>query len=106
MKLLHTTTVAAFNQIRRHGLKTRYSRGKMPVIWLHDGSKLYWACVHFVNRHGGNLSEMVTIEVDVPSEWLKTRGVGVWYCDCDIPARMVRAVTRYGVVSRESVKAS
>ena len=49
---------------------------------------------------------MVTVEVDVPDEWLKTRGTGVWYCDRDIPARNVKGVTRYGVVSREEFSVS
>jgi hypothetical protein len=40
---------------------------------LHAPVKSWWAGWHVVERHGGRIEAVVTLEVDVPRSWLRVR---------------------------------
>jgi hypothetical protein len=66
MLLRHATLSRNLTSIRRGGLLTSKSQGKLPVIWLHAAGKTPWATLHTVKRHSGRVVNVVVLEMDVP----------------------------------------
>ena len=66
MMLRHSTPTRNLGSINRAGLLTSKSKGKLPVVWLHSPSRSAWAVLHVSKRHKVQVSETVTIEVELP----------------------------------------
>ncbi len=95
MMLRHSTPTRNLGSINRAGLLTSKSKGKLPVVWLHSPSRSAWAVLHVSKRHKVQVSETVTIEVELPRSVLKKSGrPGLWYCPVDVlPERFRRTIT-------------
>jgi hypothetical protein len=94
MLLRHATPARNLPSIRRSGLLTSKSRGRLPVVWLHARSKTAWAALHTVKRHGGRVEGVIVLELDVPRRWLRRNRRGLWYCAKDIrPGRFRRLIS-------------
>jgi hypothetical protein len=83
MWLRHATPSRNLRSIRRHGLLSAKSKGKLPVVWLHAASRSDWAVLHTMRRH--RCKDLAVIECTVPRSWLKRSKAGLWYCDRDVP---------------------
>lgn len=64
MKLRHATPSRNLASIRKRGLLTAKSKGRLPVVWLHAASRSAWAVLHTMQRH--SWQEVTVIEVDIP----------------------------------------
>ncbi|HEY7310010.1 MAG TPA: hypothetical protein VH643_11680 [Gemmataceae bacterium] len=83
MKLRHATPTRNLRSIRKRGLLTAKSKGRMSVVWLHTASRSLWACLHTMRRHGCTF--VTVIEVDIPRSWLTRSKAGLWYTNRDVP---------------------
>src|SRR5438270_13926603 len=90
MLLRHATPLRNLPNIQRHGLLCSKSQGRLKAVWLATEGKSSWAALHVVERHGGRIEAVVTLEVDVPRSWLRRSRKGLWYCTGDIPAARIR----------------
>jgi hypothetical protein len=63
---------------------------RLKVVWLHAPVKSWWAGWHVVERHGGRIEAVVTLEVDVPRLWPRRSRKGLWDCTRDLPAARLR----------------
>lgn len=90
MKLRHATPTRNLGSIRRRGLLTAKSKGKLKVVWLHSASRSPWACLHTMRRHGR--TDVTIVEIDVPRSWLTRSKVGLWYCNRDVPADRILGI--------------
>ena len=80
MLLRHATLIRNLLSIQRHGLLCSKSQGRLKAVWLATEGKSSWAAMHVVERHGGRIEAVVTLEVDVPRSWLRRSRKGLWYC--------------------------
>ena len=83
MKLRHATPSRNFASIKRRGLLTAKSKGKLAVVWLHAASRSPWAVLHTMRRH--SCKDVIVFEVDVPRSWLTRSKAGLWYTNRDVP---------------------
>ena len=83
MKLRHATPSRNFASIKRRGLLTAKSKGKLPVVWLHAASRSPWAVLHTMRRH--SCKDVIIIELSVPRSWLMRSKAGLWYANRDVP---------------------
>ena len=88
MKLRHATPARNFASIKRRGLLTSKSKGKLPVVWLHAASRSPWAVLHTMKRHG--CKEVIVFEIDVPRSWVTRSKAGLWYANRDVPPGRIR----------------
>jgi hypothetical protein len=77
--------------------KLFYERGQ---VWLATEGKSSWAALHVVERHGGRIEAVVTLEVDVPRSWLRRSRKGLWYCTRDIPPDRIRRLFGFVELAR------
>ena len=89
MRLYHTTYRANCPSITTSGLLTSYSRGALPVVYLHTCQRIRWADYHVQWRHDLPPVEIVCYAVDVPRSWLSRRLRGLWACWRDIPVERI-----------------
>src|SRR4051812_35355361 len=71
MLLRHASLIRHLPSIQRHGLLCSKSKGRLKAVWLATEGKSSWAALHVVERHGGRIEAVVTLEVDVPRSWLR-----------------------------------
>ena len=88
MKLRHATPSRNFASIKRRGLLTTKSKGKLPVVWLHAPIRSPWAVLHTMKRHG--CKEVIVFEIDVPRSWVTRSKAGLWYTNRDVPPGRIR----------------
>ena len=83
MKLRHATPSRNLASIRKRGLLTAKSKGRLPVVWLHAASRSAWAVLHTMKRHDSK--NVTVIEISVPRTWLTRSKAGLWYTNRDVP---------------------
>ena len=83
MKLRHATPARNVASIRRQGLLTAKSKGRLPVVWLHAANRSAWAVLHTMKRH--NSKNVTVVEINVPRAWLTRSKAGLWYTNRDVP---------------------
>jgi hypothetical protein len=83
MKLRHATPARNLASIRKRGLLTAKSKGRLPVVWLHAASRSAWAVLHTMKRHDSK--NVTVIEISVPRTWLTRSKAGLWYTNRDVP---------------------
>lgn len=105
MLLRHATPRKNLPGIKRAGLLTAKSRGRMPAVWLHSPARSAWATLHVVKRHGGRVENTVILELDVPRSWLRRSRKGTWYTRRDVPPDRLRRVIDFIEVAGQSVAA-
>lgn len=104
MIVQHATLRRNLESIRRRGLLTQFSRGRLKAVWLHTRAREPWACGHCVLRHGGRIEDVVVLLVDVPRSQLKRHAGlrGVYYLPADVPpGRIVGSVSFQQVFASE-----
>ena len=84
--LAHATPLARLASIYRFGLNPAYSRGALPVVWLHSPGRSPWAAGHVAARHRVAPGSVCVLRVLVPRAWLRRNRRGVWVCPRVIPA--------------------
>ena len=77
MLLRHATFASNLPSIGKLGLLTSFSKGKLPVVWLHCPTKSAWAACHVVKRHGGRVEDVIVLEIEVPRSWLRRNRRGL-----------------------------
>ena len=105
MLLRHATPRKNPISIKRAGLRTAKSQGRMPAVWLHSPARSAWATLHVVKRHGGRVENTVILELDVPRPWLRRSRKGIWYTRRDVPPARFRRVIDFIEVAGQSVTA-
>lgn len=90
MLLRHATPKRNLPSIRKAGLLTSKSQGRLPVVWLHAPAKTPWAALHTVKRHGGRVEGVVVLTVNVPRRWLRRSKRGLWCWVRDVPPARIR----------------
>jgi hypothetical protein len=91
MKLRHATPARNLASIRRRGLLTAKSMGRLPVVWLHAASRSSWAVLHTMKRHG--CKDVTVIEIRVPRSWLTRSKGGLWCSNRDVPpGRIIQTI--------------
>jgi hypothetical protein len=105
MLLRHATPRKNLPGIKRAGLLTAKSQGRMPAVWLHSPARSAWATLHVVKRHGGRVENTVILELDVPRSWLRRSRKGTWYTKRDVPPDRLRRVIDFIEVAGQSVAA-
>lgn len=88
MRLFHATPRRNLVSIRKHGLLTAKSKGRLPVVWLHAASRSAWAALHTMRRH--RCKDVIVFEIDVPRPWLTCSRQGLWYTNRDIPTSRIQ----------------
>jgi hypothetical protein len=88
MKLRHATPSRNLASIRKRGLLTTKSKGKLAVVWLHATSRSAWAVLHTMKRH--KCKQVTVIELDVPRSWLTRSKAGLWYTSRDAPSGRIK----------------
>ena len=105
MLLRHATPRRNLPSIKRAGLLTAKSQGRMPAVWLHSPARSAWATLHVVKRHGGRVENTVILELDVPRSWLRRSRKGIWFTRRDVPPERFRRVIDFIEVAGQSVAA-
>ncbi len=105
MLLRHATPRKNLPGMKRAGLLTAKSQGRLPAVWLHSPARSAWATLHVVERHGGRVENTVILELDVPRSWLRRRRKGTWYTKRDVPPDRLRRVIDFIEVAGQSVAA-
>ena len=105
MILRHATPRKNLPGIKRAGLLTSKSRGRLPAVWLHSPARSAWATLHVVKRHGGRVENTVILELDVPRSWLRRSRKGIWFTRRDVPPERFRRVIDFIEVAGQSVAA-
>ena len=90
MKLRHATPSRNLASIRKRGLLTAKSKGKLPVVWLHAASRSPWAVLHTMRRH--SCKDVIIIELDDPRSWLMRSKAGLWYTNRDVPPGRIEQI--------------
>ena len=90
--------------IKRRGLLTAKSRGRLPAVWLHSPARSAWATLHVVKRHGGRVEDTVIFELDVPRSWLRHNRRGVWYSTRDVPPGRIGGTIRFAGLAGASAE--
>ena len=88
MKLRHATPSRNLASIRKRGLLTAKSKGRLLVVWLHAASRSPWAVLHTMKRHG--CKDAIVFELSVPRSWLTRSKAGLWYTNRDVPPGRIR----------------
>jgi hypothetical protein len=88
----HATDVRNLKSIRARGLRVGMSRQKRKAVWFVGIGDFNWACKHAAERNGGALADVVVIQVDIPRDWVRHHGGGLWYCDRNVPAARITGV--------------
>jgi hypothetical protein len=105
MLLRHATPRRNLASIKRRGLLTAKSRGRLPAVWLHSPARSAWATLHVVRRHGGRVENTVIFELDVPRPWLRRSRKGIWYTRRDVPPERFRRVIDFIEVAGQAAAA-
>lgn len=93
---IHATLRSNVPSITRRGLLPCRSRQRRKAVWFVKPSQVDWACRHAVERAGGSVQDVVVIEVEIPAEWVRHHGGGLYYCDRIVPAAKITRA--YGFV--------
>jgi hypothetical protein len=102
--LYHATPGSNDPSIRKWGLLTARSQGKMRVVWLHTADRSAWAVLHTLRRHGGKAEDVIVYECDVPECGLRRFQDGLYYfLDNVHPSEIGRAIT-FEELSRSPVE--
>jgi len=59
------------------------------------------------SHHGGQIEDLIGIQVCIPKTWLRQHGgnaKGLWRCVRDVPAKFIRGVVGFSVLSRSRVE--
>ena len=102
MLLRHATPARNLASIRRAGLLTSKSQGRLPVVWMHAAGKTEWAVLHVVRRHGGRVENVVIVEVEVPRRWLRRSKRGLWCCPRDVPPERIHGQISFATLARSA----
>jgi len=105
MLLRHATLRRNVTSIKRLGLLTAKSKGRLPAVWLHSPARSAWATLHVVKRHGGRVENTVIFELDVPRSWLRRSRKGIWYTKRDVPPERFRRVLDFIEVAGQAAAA-
>lgn len=103
MLLYHATLSSNDPSIRRRGLLTALSQGKMRVVWLHAADRTPWAMLHTVRRHGGRIEDVLVYEVNVPERGLRRFGDGLYYFLVDVHQSEIGRGITFEEISRSPV---
>jgi hypothetical protein len=105
VRFFHTTPRYNRSSIEGLGILARYSQGKRKAIWLHTEEKTAWAFLHTVRRHGCDVHDVITFEVEVDFDLLKYSGSGgLYYLEGDVEPEFIRGVRGFRVVSESPIK--
>jgi hypothetical protein len=102
MLLRHATPRKNLPSIKRLGLLTAKSKGRLPAVWLHAPARSAWATLHVVRRHGGRVEQIVIFEIDLPRSWLRRSRKGIWYVRRDVPPARFRRIIDFIEVAGQS----
>jgi hypothetical protein len=80
------------------------SQGKRKVVWLHAPSKTAWVMLHVVKRYGGQVEDVVVIELDVPRRWLRRSRKRLWNTSSDVPPAWFVRVIDFAEIAGPSVE--
>lgn len=105
MRMFHCTIRLHKHSIEEHGVCTRYSQGKMPVVWVCTEQRLEWAFLHTVRRHGGKIEDVIAFEVEVDEFALKRSAAdGLYYLPEDIRPEYIRGYRSFLMVSESPLE--
>jgi hypothetical protein len=93
---IHATLRSNVPEIKRRGLLPAKSRQRRKAVWFVRPGLVDWACRHAVERAGGSVQDVVVMEVEIPAEWVRHHGGGLYYCDRVVPSS--RLTRMYGFV--------
>lgn len=100
MRVWHTTLRQNLPSILKRGILGSYSKGKMPVVWVHDHAQQSWAFLHVVRRHGGRVEDVVSLCVDVSDDTIRRSAApGLYYTTEDVPPIAIVDVVKFQTVS-------
>ena len=94
MRLYHATLKSNLDGIIEKGIDPSFSKGAEQVIWLHTAGRKEWAMIITTQRHQCEVSEVMTIAVEVPRSKLRRRWHGLWSYRSDDPKRFTASQTR------------
>lgn len=83
MRLLHVTHELKRYPIKMLGLRPKAQTPKSGArLYAVEPSKLYWACLHVMNRHNIKAEELIVIDCGYSAfpGW-KRYNRGIWYTD-------------------------
>jgi hypothetical protein len=92
MLLRHAAPRRNLPGIKRAGLLTAKSQGRLPAVWLHAPARSAWAAIHVARRHGGRVENVVVLEIDLPRSWLRRNRKRIWFTRRDVPPSRFRRV--------------
>jgi hypothetical protein len=104
MLIRHATPRKNLSSIRKGGLLTSKSKGKLPAVWLHAMGKTPWAILHVAKRHKARAESVIVLEISVPRRWLRRARRGLWYCLRDVPPSRIRQVIGFAEVAGTSLE--
>lgn len=92
-ELYHWTHRKNYRSILEHGLLTRYSIGRVPLVWACREDRLLWAAGHVAERHGWDHGKLIVFRLSPgPLNWRHTSWHGVRTTGSDIPRDMIVGV--------------
>lgn len=100
MLLYHATHKANALPIGRQGVSTDHSQGAVQAVWGVEGSMKWWAMVHCVRRHGGDIRDVVVLEIDTQDTPVHRFRGGLWYSLHTWHPSQVRRVLTFEELSR------
>jgi hypothetical protein len=101
--LRHATPARNLASIRRSGLLTSKSLGRLAAVWLHSPAASLWAVLHVGKRHSTRVESVVVLEVDVPRRWLRRSKRRLWVCLRDVPPSRIAAVVTFAELAASPV---
>lgn len=102
MKLLHATDRKNVPGILRLGLLAGMAAGRMPAVWGVPTGHVEDAIAHAVAKRRVRIRDVVVIEFDVPSGWVKRFSrPGYYYVRRDVPPDRCRVYGRLSLVRAE-----
>jgi RNA:NAD 2'-phosphotransferase (TPT1/KptA family) len=104
MLLYHATTRAAWRKILEDGrFRCDKSQSHMKRVWACAKSRVPWACLHVVRRHGGRIEDVVVIRIQVPRRRLRRGHRQLWYTELDVQVTGMEQVTGFRSISESEV---
>jgi hypothetical protein len=83
VRYFHVTPWRNIQSILDQGLLTRYSQGRIPVIWLCAAAVVPWALRHVRRRHETDHVAVLTVQA-LRTDLLRY-GYGRWFSRDDLP---------------------
>jgi hypothetical protein len=97
--LVHSTPARNVSSIFRRGLLPQLASGKLRVVWVCQRRLSRWSKSHVSRRHHVPAGQVAALLLQLPQDWLKKHGPGVFTCARVVPPSAIIGVNALQIVA-------